>query len=798
MAQETNYKQVVEDCVGLKFNKYQTQLTEDLIARYPREVIGDLYCYINDVPFIANLISPDRKYAKDLQRNDDGKIIVDLSNPHILEDMDYFREAAIHYEKHNTYTKLKINMSPQSEYMKWFKQEVLRCWNGMVRPSDGEWITGEMYFFLNYSIMTQTIIKYNSKGRKYGVRVDTLPECWEGIYWRFHYLHQARYGGLHNDWNGGLHAAEIASRGKGKSYTLASMLERLFTVGIGPGKLSENRKALIVADLKTYLIDDGTLNKFETGIAHLSKTTQFPQNKTRDSLTNMYWLCGWDDAEGNPRGPQNLVIGQAIGDDADKSRGKRSDIMLGEEFGKFGKFSDWWSTSMPNVQEGEVVFGLGYVVGTGGTEGSDFSGALDMIYSPNSNHIYGLPNVYDRGSTGNKKTVFFYPAYINYKPYYNKDGVSDVIGAMLSELSQRYDLKYNANDPLKITRRKAEFAFTIQEAIMRRDSTIYPVADLNDRINQIDMDSTSLSDMYIGRINLTDGQCKFEPDADIKPIMFFPHKDNKMDGGIHIKTMPIKMKDGSIPRGRYVAGCDPYDDDESGTLSIFVGYIMDLWTDDIVAEYAGRPMFADDAYENWRRLLLFYNAECNYEQNKKGMFSYFSRHNCLYLLSDVLEFLRDKDMAKLSYGNKSKGTIATEPVKAYARRCNRDYLLKPFEDIRIEDGEEKVTQVPNLFRIKFRALLSELSMWEGNGNYDRHDALSMLMLIREDKLRIQSNRPFSGNNESGSDLKNDDFFNRNYKNHRFTQEERLIQQLEKLGFSIKDAKEPDENIYKMA
>lgn len=39
-------------------------------------------------------------------------------------------------------------------------------------------------------------------------------------------------------------------------------------------------------------------------------------------------------------GPNNLVIGQAIGDDADKSRGKRSDIMLAEEFGKFGKFSN--------------------------------------------------------------------------------------------------------------------------------------------------------------------------------------------------------------------------------------------------------------------------------------------------------------------------------------------------------------------------------------------------------------------------------------------------------------------------
>lgn len=107
---------------------------------------------------------------------------------------------------------------------------------------------------------------------------------------------------------------------------------------------------------------------------------------------------------------------------------------------------------------------------------------------------------------------------------------------------------------------------------------------------------------------------------------------------------------------------------------------------------------------------MFYNAECNYENNKKGIFKYFSQHNCLYLLADTLEFLKDKDMAKLSYGNKAKGTLATVPVKNYSRRCIRDYLLKPFESTSIVDGEEVIQNVANLFRIKFKALLLELSM----------------------------------------------------------------------------------------
>ena len=97
------------------FNEFQTQLTDEVIEKYPKEVIDTLYDYIENVPFIQRLISPDRKRAKDLPRDSDGKIIVDLSNPHILENMDYFRESAIHFQKYGSYTKLKVNEHPQSE-----------------------------------------------------------------------------------------------------------------------------------------------------------------------------------------------------------------------------------------------------------------------------------------------------------------------------------------------------------------------------------------------------------------------------------------------------------------------------------------------------------------------------------------------------------------------------------------------------------------------------------------------------------------------------------------------------------
>ena len=76
-----------------KVNKYQTPITEELKNSLHREVWDELIDFIDNVKFIQNLMAPEevRGFAKDRPRDKDGKIIVDLTNPHILEDMDFFR-----------------------------------------------------------------------------------------------------------------------------------------------------------------------------------------------------------------------------------------------------------------------------------------------------------------------------------------------------------------------------------------------------------------------------------------------------------------------------------------------------------------------------------------------------------------------------------------------------------------------------------------------------------------------------------------------------------------------------------
>jgi len=124
-------------------------------------------------------------------------------------------------------------------------------------------------------------------------------------------------------------------------------------------------------------------------------------------------------------------------------------------------------------------------------------------------------------------------------------------------------------------------------------------------------------------------------------------------------------------------------------MSLGSVWVLDLWTDSIVAEYTGRPMTAEEFYEICRRMCLFYNGRMNYENNKKGLFGHFSSRNSLYLLTDILDFLKDKQMMKEGTGNKAKGTNASAPINAYARNLLRGWLLKPVPMVKIIDGEEQ-------------------------------------------------------------------------------------------------------------
>ena len=542
-----------EQKVIIPTNEYQTPITEELRESLPKEVWDQLYEAVTTIPFIQNLISPNRKRAKDLERDELGRIKVDLCNPHIIENMDYFREAALYYKENGCYTKLRPNANPNSEYGKWIRRERDRCWYGMVRPEDGEWISGDMYFYLNYSPIMVTKTSHGNTAN----RVEDFPSVWEGIYFRYHYMDQAKNGGIYNDFKGGNHGAELARRGAGKSYSIASKAAKNFI--LGQNKEACKRITTIMAAYQSEYLSakDGTVSKFTPIIDFCALHTGFPKRRLIDSVAKMTWQMGYQDKiTGAKKGSLNLVLGVAVQEDEDKLRGKRGDIFL-EEFGSFPSLLGLYNTLSPSVEEGDRTFGLIYMIGTSGNKAADFLSAQEIIFNPDGYNIYSLANVYDRGLVG-KRISFFYGAYLNRAGCYNKDGVSDVVKALLQILLNRYKVKYNSSEPDTIIRTIAEMPITPQEAITRVSQNIFPVTLINDRLSEIDTDETILSDVLIGRFKAGKGDnVLFETTSDL-PIREYPTKDNTSQGAVEIYKQPvIDPSTGRAYSNRYIASVDP-------------------------------------------------------------------------------------------------------------------------------------------------------------------------------------------------------------------------------------------------
>ena len=736
-------------------NKYQTPISELGLDKQPQEIQDQFWDFFNNVPFIQSMVSPNKPRACDLPRDSEGKIIVDITQPHILEDIDYFRPSAIHYQKYGRFTDLRPNANPNSEFGKWIREERRRCLYGYIRPYDGEWITGDHYFFLNYCPIS--LLKKSSNGSRKAMRVIDFPFSWEGNYYRFHYLNQAREHGLM--------AAELARRGCGKSFCAAAMLAKRFILGES-FEVNKRVVSYITATDKAKLTGgDQTLDKFQFYIDFIAENMQWPSRRLYNSLADMNWQMGYKDLNtGTNKGTLNSVVGKSSQNDASKLRGTRGVLYLFEEAGTFDNLLTLWSNLLPSVSDGESVFGLMYLFGTSGDQQSDFAAMQEIMYNPVGYKTYGLKNVYDKEGQGRPTFTYFFPAYINRSGCYDEQGNSDVTKALLEILVNRYNVKYNSTDINTITKCIAEIPITPQEAILRTRGNIFPVADLTQRLAEIDNDPHMFDDVYVGDLTQEkDGTVSFKLTGD-QPIRDFPLKDNKVSGALEIFKMPEKDAQGKVFPQRYIIGHDPVDNDEADTMSLSSTFVLDLWTDTIVAEYTGRHQFADDNFEMLRKLCIFYNAKALFEGNIKGCFSYFSRMNCLYLLADTPEYLKDKDIIKnIGVGNNSKGVKATKPVNDYANRLIRDWLLKPVTIQSGEDGEE--TTVFNLTRIRNRALIKELMLYNPDINVDRVRALGLLMLYREQFMVTYNGDPSSSRNVVESDyLGNDDYFTRNYDN----------------------------------
>lgn len=177
--------------------------------------------------------------------------------------------------------------------------------------------------------------------------------------------------------------------------------------------------------------------------------------------------------------------------------------------------------------------------------------------------------------------------------------------------------------------------------------------------------------------------------------------------------------------------CDPYDHDDSFTNSLGSTFIFkrvragEAWTDVIVAEYSGRPDTAEEYYENVRKLLTFYNARLLFENERKGIYPYFTNKHCDYLLADQPDKIIS-EVFKDSKVQRRKGCHMTKQIRAYGEGLILEWLLDEYEP-----GH------PNVERVYSEPLIEELIENDGVRNVDRVIALCMVMIYREELYQLK-------------------------------------------------------------
>lgn len=730
-------------------NQFQTQLTQELKDSLPSKLWAEMLEYIETVPFIKHLVSDvsvrgtikDRPWMLDEHGNPTQKKEIDITKPHMLENMNYFRERAIFFEEHGVYTHIPVNPNPKSDYAKFWEEEIRRWKYGLIRE-DGEWIPGPLYYYWNYSILA--LAERTTKGGKRSNRIAGFPRVYLGDYLFFHYLEQAREAGQH--------CKMLKARGIGASYKFSALSPcNMYTY---PGSINPNFH--LASDNVFLTGDKGIWGKVLDNLDWIGDHTPLPRMRTIDKKSApMQIQLGYEDEYGGRRGLLSSVFAVSLKDNPDKARGIRGPLIHYEEDGLFPNLEKAWNVNREATEEDGTAFGVMFAAGTGGVEGASFEGSEKLFYHPDSYNIYGLPNVFDKNVGGESKCGFFWGAYLNRgESVTRENGEPDVIASLIRILSERKKIADSSSDPLALTQKKAESPITPQEAVMRTTGTVFPVSDLKEYLQEIVVNKDAfLNKNFVGNLFYNKlGHVEWKPTADSYPIRDYPAGNVDKKGAIEIFEMP-KTVDGSIPRFRYIAGIDPYDDDYGTSLgSIF---IFDTFTDKIVAEYTGRPTFANEFYEICLRLLKFYNAIGNYENNNKGLYTYFMHQNAIHYLCDNPEHLKDMDTStrKFSYGNKSKGTRANPYVNKYARRLQADWMNSPS----IDSDEEH--HIPNLRTIRSLPYLKEAIAWNDDGNFDRVSAMGMCLILREEYKKYSES---AKQNKPVNPLAVDPYFARNW------------------------------------
>ena len=197
--------------------------------------------------------------------------------------------------------------------------------------------------------------------------------------------------------------------------------------------------------------------------------------------TNMHKRASKKDKDGKEFGHMSEIEG-VVADSPEKVRGDRTERLFYEEAGSDKVFKKKWlqGEALITVLGGDRI-GTRIGWGTGGDEGTALEGIRDMVTNPDAYNVLKYKHSYtpDGRTT---LTAMFIPAYRMVAHLVDSRGWCDPEESKAWYEQERVK---KATDPKALLIYKAEYCFTIEEALLQEGDNIFPREELVDQESAI-------------------------------------------------------------------------------------------------------------------------------------------------------------------------------------------------------------------------------------------------------------------------------------------------------------------------
>ncbi len=659
----------------------------------------------------------------------------------------------------------KLNPYSQ-QYSSFWRAELIKCLEGYW--VGGKWITPTLYFFVNH---------WHIKISKDKSKVQSLPML-RDIDWERAYLYEEAKGfsGFEEDSlfhcnreyietnhpsgktyipareylrlihpkslgrplyeNPSMNIIELGGRGYGKSYWVAACAAHVFLFD-GASSYKEfkedkpSSEVVLSAQAQDYI--STLVQHTYYGLNRLRGSIQkgkdyFPPPLAKEysgSLSpNKFLLQEKEVKKGGSwvkEGSTSKLHCRIIGDDPFVSNGTRSKLIIIDETGFVPLLEEVFGSCKATTLNDSFKFGVIWATGTGGEmEGKGSIATKKIFYDPESYDCLSFTDEWE--NTG--KIGLFVPGYYKRNECRDENGILDIEKAKGYDLKERAKLEKSPSVvPLQIE--KMNTPLVPSEVFLSKSGNKFPVNDLKAQLAYIESSTDEMLKGVIGTMiwSPETNKPEFKPDSSLREVIFPINPKNDNTGCVVIYEVPQLL-----PFGTYVAGIDPYaQDDTTESVSVGTCYIMKrkvlghTTQDQIVAKYVGRPESLNVWMEQVRRLLMYYSALGLYENNYNHLKGHMELKNSLKFLANTpTVFKSSTNESKVLYGIRM-----TKDVKPEA-----ELYLKNWLEEEVEEGKM------NLHYILDKHLLKELIAYSDTGNFDAVIAIMLANVQRITMLKI--------------------------------------------------------------